>query len=103
MAAPAFPGYAAHRSPAEVISHPVRPHFRFPLPLRHVDGRLAARGILVSHDAVRQWGLKGRAGVREPDPPQAAPCRQQTALGRGSSLPVISETLKDPSKATCLP
>jgi putative transposase len=32
--------------------------FRFPLSLRHVDEILAARGITVSHETVRQWGLK---------------------------------------------
>ena len=34
------------------------PCFRFPLSLRHVDELLAARGVAVSHGAVRQWGLK---------------------------------------------
>ena len=33
-------------------------YFRFPLSLRMVEEMLAARGILVSHETVRQWGLK---------------------------------------------
>ncbi|ANY83539.1 transposase (plasmid) [Microvirga ossetica] len=52
------PRYARHRFPAEVISHAVWLYFRFPLSLRMVEEMLAARGILVSHDPVRQWALK---------------------------------------------
>jgi putative transposase len=50
--------YARHRFPAEVISHAVRLYFRFPLSLRMVEEMLAARGILVSHETIRQWALK---------------------------------------------
>jgi putative transposase len=50
--------YARHRFPAEVISHAVWHYFRFPLSLRMVEEMLAARGILVSHETVRQWALK---------------------------------------------
>src|SRR4051794_30798589 len=50
--------YAGYRFPGEVISHAVWLYFRFPLSLRHVDEILAARGIDVSHETVRQWGLK---------------------------------------------
>jgi putative transposase len=50
--------YAGYRFPAEVISHAVWLYFRFPLSLRHVDEILAARGIAVSHETVRQWALK---------------------------------------------
>ncbi|RDI51486.1 IS6 family transposase [Microvirga subterranea] len=52
------PHYARHRYPAEVISHAVWLCFRFPLSLRMVEEMLAARGILVSHETVRQWALK---------------------------------------------
>src|SRR5919206_3117837 len=31
---------------------------RFPLSLRMVEERLAARGIVVSHETVRRWGLR---------------------------------------------
>jgi putative transposase len=58
MTAPPSPSYAGHRFPAEIISHAVWLYFRFPLSLRHVDEILAARGITVSHETVRQWGLK---------------------------------------------
>jgi putative transposase len=52
------PHYARHRFPAEVISHAVWLYFRFPLSLRIVEEMLAARGILVSHETVRQWAPK---------------------------------------------
>jgi putative transposase len=52
------PRYARQRFPAEVISHAVWLYFRFPLSLRMVEEMLAARGILVSHETVRQWALK---------------------------------------------
>ena len=58
MTTPARSRYAGHRFPAEVISHVVWLYFRFPLSLRMVEEMLAARGILVSHETVRQWGLK---------------------------------------------
>jgi putative transposase len=58
MTAPACPSYAGYRFPAEIISYAVWLYFRFPLSLRHVDEILAARGITVSHETVRQWGLK---------------------------------------------
>src|SRR6187455_2249005 len=52
------PRYARHRFPAEVISHAVWLYFRFPLSLRMVEEMLAARGIIVSHESVRQWARK---------------------------------------------
>jgi putative transposase len=58
MTTPACPSYAGYRFPGEIISHAVWLYFRFPLSLRHVDELLAARGIEVRHETVRQWGLK---------------------------------------------
>src|SRR5919107_2308782 len=58
MMPPSTPSYAGHRFPPEVIGHAVWLYFRFPLGLRLVEEMLAARGILVSHETVRQWGLK---------------------------------------------
>src|SRR6195952_3078286 len=54
----AVPNYAGYHFSAEIISHAVWLYFRFPLSLRMVDELLAARGIIVSHEAVRQWALK---------------------------------------------
>src|SRR4249919_83980 len=50
--------YAGYRFPPEVISHAIWLYFRFPLSLRMVEEMLAARGILVSHETVRQWARK---------------------------------------------
>src|SRR4051812_20833577 len=58
MTTPASPSYAGHRFPAEIISHAVWLYFRFPLSLRMVEEMLAARGIIVSHETVRQWAVK---------------------------------------------
>jgi putative transposase len=58
MKSPRDPRYARHRFPAEVISHAVWLYFRFPLSLRMVEEMLAARGIAVSHETVRQWAMK---------------------------------------------
>ena len=52
------PHFAGYRYPAEVISTAVWLYFRFPLSLRMVEEMLAARGITVSYETVRQWGLK---------------------------------------------
>ena len=58
MTTPVCPSYAGYRFPAEVISHAVWLYFRFPLSLRMVEEMLAARGIIVSHETIRQWALK---------------------------------------------
>src|SRR5881628_2966263 len=66
MTPPTQPSYAGHRFPPEVISHAVWLYFRFPLGLRMVQEMLAARGITVSHETVRQWALKfGQAFANE--------------------------------------
>src|SRR5688500_14141869 len=58
MTTPSPSRYAGYRFPPEVISHAIWLSFRFPLSLRMVEEMLAARGILVSHETVRQWALK---------------------------------------------
>ena len=52
------PIYAGYRYPAEIISYGVWLYFRFPLSLLMVEEMLAARGISVTHETIRQWGLK---------------------------------------------
>ena len=47
-----------HRFPPEVISYAVWLDFRFPLSLRMVEEMLAARGISVTYETIRRWGLK---------------------------------------------
>ena len=58
MTTPAPARYTGYRFPAEIISHAVWLDLRFPLGLRMVEELLAARGIIVSHETVRQWGRK---------------------------------------------
>src|SRR3712207_434887 len=58
MTSPTQPSYAGLRFPPEIISHAVWLYFRFPLGLRMVEEMLAARGIIVSHETVRQWARK---------------------------------------------
>ena len=50
--------YAGYRFPAEILGHAVCLYFRFPLGLRMVEELLAARGIIVSHETVRQSARK---------------------------------------------
>ena len=64
MTTPAFPSYAGHRFPAEIISHSVWLYFRFPLSLRMVEEMLAARGIIVSHDERAAMGAQVRSRLR---------------------------------------
>src|SRR5438045_2841232 len=52
------PIYAGYRYPAEIISYAVWLYFRFPLSLRMVEEMPAIRGISVTHETIRQWGLK---------------------------------------------
>ena len=74
MRTPRDPIYAGHRYPAEIISYAVWLYFRFPLSLRMVEEMLAARGISVTHETIRQWGLKfGREFANRIR--QRAPCR----------------------------
>jgi hypothetical protein len=66
MTTPHDPIYAGHRYPAEIISYAVWLYLRFPLSLRMVEEMLAARGISVTHETIRQWGLKFRMSFDTP-------------------------------------
>ena len=52
------PSYRGFRYPAEIISHCVWLYHRFPLSLREVQEMMAQRGVVVSHETVRQWCSK---------------------------------------------
>ena len=77
--------YAGYRFPGEVISHAVWLYFRFPLSLRMVEEMLAARGIAVSHETVRQWApawcRDQGCGRTDPSPNMFRRC------GRSSGVP----------------
>jgi putative transposase len=47
-----------HRYPAEMIAYAVWRYFRFTLSYRDVEELLAARGISVSYETIRQWCRK---------------------------------------------
>ena len=50
--------YKRHRFPRELIAHAVWLYFRFPLSLRLVEEMLLERGVVVSYETIRRWGLK---------------------------------------------
>jgi putative transposase len=49
------PSYKGFRFPAEVISHCVWLYHRFPLSFREVEEMMLERGVVVSHETIRQW------------------------------------------------
>ncbi len=50
--------YKGFRFPQEIIAHAVWFYFRFNLSYRDVEELLAARGVIVTYETVRQWCLK---------------------------------------------
>src|SRR3982074_496756 len=60
--------YHGYRVPSEIIAHAVWLYFRFHLSFRDVQDLLAERGLIVSHETVRQWctkfGATFAAGLR---------------------------------------
>jgi putative transposase len=52
------PTYKRHRFPSAIIGHAVWLYFRFALSYRDVEELLAARGVIVTYETVRQWCRK---------------------------------------------
>jgi len=50
--------YKRHRFPEVVISRAVWLYYRFSLNFQEVEELLAARGVVVSYETIRQWCLK---------------------------------------------
>jgi len=50
--------YRGFRLPTEVIEHVVWLYHPFSLSLRDVELILAARGVVVSYESIREWGLR---------------------------------------------
>src|SRR5437588_5091902 len=96
--------YNGHRFPAEIIGHAVWLYFRFPLGLRMVEELLAARGIIVSHETVRQWARK--FGQRFANQIRRCPgkasmfSRRQSCRGKSQSpvVRIAEEMETEPSK-----
>ena len=52
------PSYKGFRFPQEIMGHAVWLYHRFNLSFRDVEELLAARGVIVTYETVRQWCLK---------------------------------------------
>jgi putative transposase len=52
------PVYHRHRFPAEIISYCVWLYYRFALSYRDINEMMAKRGVVVSHESIREWALK---------------------------------------------
>ena len=50
--------YKGHQYPVEIISHCVWLYYRFALSLRDISEMMLERGVVVSHETVRQWCAK---------------------------------------------
>jgi putative transposase len=50
--------YKRHRFPAEIISHCIWLYFRVCLSYRDVEALMAARGVILTYEAVRYWCRK---------------------------------------------
>jgi putative transposase len=72
------PSYKGFRFPVEIIAHGVWLYHRFPLSFREVQEMMRERGVVVSHETVRQWCAKVRADLRQ---------RTAPATPRGSVAP----------------
>ncbi|CAN0038701.1 unnamed protein product, partial [Chrysoparadoxa australica] len=64
--------FKGHRFPPEIIAYAVWANHRFPMSLRDVEDLLAARGLVVSYEAIRSWvakfGLKYAKVIRRNRP-----------------------------------
>jgi putative transposase len=52
------PSYKGFRYPVEIISHCVWLYHRFPLSFREVEEMMLERGVVVTHETIRQWCRK---------------------------------------------
>jgi len=50
--------FKGHRFPPEIIARVVWAYFRFAMSLRDVEDLLAERGVVVSHETIRNWVRK---------------------------------------------
>ena len=80
--------YSGHRLPTEIISHSVWLYYRFSLSFRDIEEMLAARGVAVTYESIRNWCLKfGQSmakGIR----------RRQGRLGDTSHLDEVFVSIK---------
>jgi putative transposase len=50
--------YKGFRFPQEIIAHVVWLYYRFNLSYRAIEALLAARGVVVTYESIRQWCRK---------------------------------------------
>lgn len=65
------------------MSHAVCLYFRFSLSFRDVEELLAQRGVVVSYETVRQWGLKFGQTYANERRRRRPPLWRQMAPGQG--------------------
>ena len=104
--------YRGFRFPPEVIEHAVWLYHCFSLSLRDVELILAARGIVVSYESIREWGLRfgrifaNRLKRRRPQPGDkwyldevlilSANCQQPLRCARLLHEPASDADRRDP-------
>ena len=85
--------YRGFRYPAEVIQHAVWLYHCFSLSLRNVETILAVRGIMVSYESIRAWGLRfGCLFANELKRRRPRPCTKTTWM-RCSSASAARRTI----------
>jgi putative transposase len=77
--APSSPAYKRYRFPAEIISHAVWLYYRFSLSYRDVEELMAARGIVLTYETIRQWCQKFGQHSAKGAAPSACPNGRQMA------------------------
>ena len=75
--------YRGFRFPPAVIEHAVWLYHCFSLSLRDVELILAGRGIVVSYESIREWGLRFGRDLRQCAEAAPATTRRQVVQGRG--------------------
>lgn len=79
--------------PPRIIAHAVWLYYRFPWRLRLVEEMLLERGIVVSYETSRRWGIKFGPHFARPLASQAAQPKRCLAPGRGRHHHRRQETL----------
>ena len=74
--------YRRHRFPPVVIQHAVWVYLRFTLSYRDVEDLLAERGLDISYETVRSWGIEVRTCDRAAATGTPFPAERSLAPGR---------------------
>ena len=85
------PSYRGYRFPPEIISHAVWLYHRFCLSFRDVEDLLAARGIMVTYEAIRLWCLKFGPKYRQAEE-LCSSASNHHAVGRSRYEPILEQS-----------